>query len=695
MSKHISRQTILLLICTLSYFSCRTILSDSTEVEALIELKSYLDPHNKLLTTWVAGGDPCGGTFEGVACNGNRNVANISLQGRGLAGTLSPVIGKLKWLSGIYLHYNVISGVIPNQISELNYLVDLYLNVNNFSGGIPPQIAHMSNLQVMDLGCNSLTGSIPAEIGSLSKLSVLSLQYNQLDGSIPSSLGSLSLLKRLDLSYNRLSGPIPMTIANIQSLEALDVRNNSLSGVVPSSLKKLNAGFAYEYNSRLCGTGFTSLRACTAFDSGNVEINTPEPFGLILNNQTQSTVEPKTTKLHTDCNTPGCSNPKKFPHVVIAVGLITGSIMFAAVIFLTFIRYRRQKQKVGTTIEASESRISTDRHTDLHSKSPSPLVSLAYSSGWDPLADGLISGEFSQEALQNFRYNLEDVESATQYFLEANVLGRGNFSTVYKGVLRDGSVVAIKSVNVASCKSEESEFVSGLNLLVTLRHQNLVNLRGFCCSRGRGECYLIYDFVPNGSLTKYLDVSNGSDLVLDWSTRVQIIIGIAIGISYLHEENGSKPPLVHQNISAEKILIDEQFNPLILDSGLRKILADDTIFSALKVSAAMGYLAPEYITTGRFTEKSDVYAFGVIVLDVISGKQQRTNAMRSLAESSKLEDFVDQNLNGDFSMSEAAEMVKLGLWCINELPDQRPNMKAVVDELSKLSSNTSECAKNM
>ncbi|KAK9698688.1 hypothetical protein RND81_08G123800 [Saponaria officinalis] len=677
----------ILFICSL-FLACHTILAD-TEIKALMEIKSSLDPQNKLLSTWDINGDPCSGLFEGVACNQHRNVANISLQGRGLTGKLSPVIGELKWLSGIYLHYNSINGEIPKEIANLNYLNDLYLNVNNFSGIIPPEIAHMANLQVMDLGCNRLTGSIPAQIGSLSMLSVLSLQYNQLNGSIPPSLGDLLFLKRLDLSYNRLSGPIPLTLANIQTLQNLDIRNNSLSGIVPTSLKKLNAGFAYGNNSRLCGTGFPPLRTCTAFDSGDVEINTPQPFSLILNNHTQSTEEPKkTTGLHTDCNTSTCSNVQKFPHIVIAVGVITGSITFAAVIFLTFIRYRRQKQKVGTTIEASESRHSTDHHTDFHSKSPSPLVSLAYSTGWDPLADGLISGEFSHELLQNFRYNLEDVESATQYFLEANVLGRGNFSTVYKGVLRDGSAVAIKSVNVASCKSEESEFVLGLNLLVTLRHENLVNLRGFCCSRGRGECFLIYDFAPNGSLTKYLDVSNESGLVLDWCTRVRIIAGIAKGLNYLHEENGSKPSLVHQNISAEKILIDEQFNPLILNSGLRKILADDTIFSALKVSAAMGYLAPEYITTGRFTEKSDVYAFGVIILDVISGKQQITNAMRSLAESSKLEDFVDQNLNGDFSISEAAKMVKLGLWCINELPDQRPNMKDVVDELNKLSSNS-------
>lgn len=667
--------------------SLKPILAD-TELRALMDIKASLDPLNKVLKTWQNDGDPCSGSFVGVACNDHRKVANISLQGRGLAGKLSPAIGDLKCLSGIYLHYNSISGEIPREVGKLTELTDLYLNYNNLSGIVPPEITHMISLQVLDLCCNHLTGNIPTQLSSLSKLGALYLQNNQLNGSIPPSLGSLDMLKRLDLSYNHLSGPIPVTLANIQPLKILDVRNNSLSGAIPTSLKRLDTGFLYQNNTKLCGPAFFKLRACTAFDNANVDVNTPRPFGLILNNHTTPKhEEPKNaTDLQTDCSPSTCSQPTKFPRIVIVIGVITGLVTLAAVGFLTYIRYRRQKQKIGTTVDASESRFSTDHANELHSKNASPLVSLAYSTGWDPLADGLNSGDLSQEALQNFRYNLEEVESATQYFSEANVLGRGNFSTVFKGVLRDGSVVAIKSISVNSCKSEEAEFVKGLNLLVSLRHENLAGLRGFCCSRGRGECFFIYDFAPKGNLLKYLDVSNGNDRVLDWTTRVNIVKGIAKGLRYLHEENENKAPVVHQNISAEKIAIDNHYNPLILDSGLRKILADDTIFSALKMSAAMGYLAPEYITTGRFTEKSDVYSFGVVVLHIITGKQQLTNALRSAAESCKLEDFVDQNLNGNFSMTEAARLVRLALACTHELPDERPNMEVVVQELDRRNS---------
>ncbi|KNA13646.1 hypothetical protein SOVF_114770 [Spinacia oleracea] len=656
-----------------------------------MDIKASLDPDNKILKTWQNDGDPCSGSFVGVACNEHRKVANISLQGRGLTGKMSPAIGDLKCLSGLYLHFNSISGEIPREVGKLTELTDLYLNVNNFTGIVPPQISHMTNLQVLDLCCNRLTGNIPAQLDSLSKLGSLSLQHNQLNGSIPPSLGSLDMLKRLDLSYNYLSGPIPVTIANIQTLQILDVRNNSFSGAIPTSLKRLDKGLLYGNNTKLCGSGFLALRACTTFDNTNVDFDTPRPFGSFFKNHTETNHdEPRNASLQTNnsSSTTAYSKPTKFPQIVVVVGVITASVILAAVAFLTFFRYRRHKQKIGTMIEPCESRFSTDHAVDLHSKNASPLVSLAYSTGWDPLADGLNSGDLSQEALQNFRYNLEEVESATQYFSEANLLGRGNFSTVYKGVLRDGSVVAIKSISVNSCQSEEAEFVKGLNLLVSLRHENLVSLRGYCCSRGRGECFFIYDFAPKGNLLKYLDVSEGSDHVLEWSVRVSIIKGIAKGLWYLHEKNESKPSVVHQNMSAEKIVLDNQYNPLILDSGLRKILADDTIFSALKMSAAMGYLAPEYITTGRFTEKSDVYAFGVIVLHVISGNQQRTSVMRSAAEFSKLEDFVDQNLNGKFSMTEAAKLVRLGLSCTHELPDERPNMESVVQELNKRNSGS-------
>ncbi|KAK6274889.1 hypothetical protein POUND7_004598 [Theobroma cacao] len=673
-------QFLFFLILLLFTFYLPLSVHGNTEVRALMELKASLDPTNMVLESWKSDGDPCGGSFVGVACNEHRKVANISLQGKGLSGKVSPAVAGLKCLSGLYLHYNSLSGEIPKELSNLRELTDLYLNVNNLSGSIPPEIGNMADLQVLQLCCNQLTGNIPTEIGSLKKLSVLALQYNRLDGKIPASIGNLGMLRRLDLSYNRLSGAIPTTLADIPQLEILEIRNNTLYGSVPSGLKRLNGGFQGENNPGLCGTGFSTLRDCTPFDGLN--INQLEPFRSHLNG-TATGVTSQTSNIQGDCNHTDCSNPSRFPKIPVIAGIITVSFVFVVAGFLAFVHYRRQKQKIGNTSDPSDGRLSTDQAKEFHRNgSVSPLVTLEYSYGWDPLGDGWKGIGFSEEHLNKFRFNLEEVESATQCFSEMNLLGRSNFSSVYKGILRDGSLVAIRSINVTSCKSEEAEFVKGLYLLTSLRHENIVRLRGFCCSRGRGECFLMYDFASKGNLSKYLDIEGGGEQILDWSTRISIINGIAKGMEYLHRSEANKQPIVHRNISVEKVFIDQQFNPLIADSGLHKILADDVVYSTLKVSAAMGYLAPEYITTGRFTEKTDIFAFGVIILQILSGKLQLTSSMRLGAESSKFEDFIDTNLRGEFSESMAAKLGKIALSCTHEHPDDRPSMETIIKELN-------------
>ncbi|KAM5557132.1 LRR receptor-like serine/threonine-protein kinase GSO1 [Rosa sericea] len=657
----------------------------NTELRALMDIKALLDPQGLYLSSWTVHGDPCDRSFEGVACNKAGRVANISLQGKGLSGKLSPAIGELKDLTGIFMHYNSLKGEIPREIANLTQLSDLYLNVNNLSGEIPPEIGNMGSLEVLQLCYNQLTGSIPTQLGSLKNLSVLALQSNQLTGAIPASLGNLEMLMRLDLSYNNLFGSIPMKVADAPLLEVLDIRNNTLSGNVPLALKRLNDGFSYENNLGLCGAGFMSLAACNT--SSHLNASRPEPFG----STGLTRAIPETANVQLPCNQSQCSNMSKSHQasVAVVVGIVVLTIALSAIGILLFTQHRRQKQKLGSSFDVSDARLSVDEAKAkgvAHRKYGSPLMSLEYSHGWDPLADGRNLSAFAQDVFHSFKFNLEEVETATQYFSEVNLLGKSNFSATYKGILRDGTVVAVKSIGKICCKTEEAEFLKGLNMLTSLRHENLVKLRGFCCSRGRGECFLIYEFVPNGSLLRYLDVKEGDSNVLEWSTRVSIVKGIAKGLSYLHGYKPNKPALVHQNISAEKVLIDRRFNPLLSDSGLHKLLTNDVVFSALKASAAMGYLAPEYTTTGRFTEKSDVYAFGVLVFQILSGKRKVTNSMRLGAESGRFEDYIDQNLNGRFFEYEASKLAKTALLCTHDSPIERPSVGEVVQELSNCSS---------
>ncbi|CAN8230966.1 unnamed protein product [Cochlearia groenlandica] len=665
----------------------------NAELKALMELKSSLDPENKLLRSWTFNGDPCDGSFQGIACNHHLKVANISLQGKSLTGKLSPAVSELKCLSGLYLHYNSLSGEIPKEITNLTELSDLYLNVNNFSGEIPAEIGSMASLQVMDLCCNNLAGKIPNNIGSLKKLNVLSLQHNKLRGEVPSSFGDLSMLSRLDLSFNNLLGPIPKTLANIPQLDSLDLRNNSLSGLVPPGLKKLNERFLFENNTGLCGNEFPSLRACSAFDEAYIE-QIMQPTGDIDTDKSSLHNVSDSMHLQKHCGQTLCKKPSsKLPQVALISSVITVSITLIGACLLTFFRYRRRKQKISNTAEFSEGRLSTD-HPQKDLRGSSPLMSLAYTKEWDPLGDSRNGAEFSQEPYHlfainsSFRFNLEDIESATQCFSEANLLSRNSFTSVFKGVLRDGSLVAIRSINISSCKNEEDEFMTGLKLLSSLSHENLVKLRGFCCSRGRGECFLIYDFASKGKLSRFLDLQEyETDKVLDWPSRISIIKGIAKGIAYLHgNDQQKKPEIVHRNISVEKILIDEQFNPLIADSGLHSLLADDLVFSTLKASAAMGYLAPEYVTTGRFTEKTDIFAFGVIILQILSGKLMLTTSLRVAAENGEHRGFIDEYLCGEFNEEEAMAMAKIATRCTLEIPDNRLSIETLLFEIKSMKS---------
>ncbi|GAB4858730.1 hypothetical protein Ancab_010204 [Ancistrocladus abbreviatus] len=675
----------ILSLLLLHLFTVHVLSSNTEELRALLQLKSSLDPSTKFLSSWTVNGDPCDvSSFEGVCCDEMGQVANISLQGKGLMGKLSPAIAALKHLTGLYLHYNSLAGEIPKEIANLTKLSDLYLNVNNLSGGIPPQIANMENLQVLQLCYNQLTGSIPTQLGSMKKLSVLALQFNRLTGAIPASLGDLGTLVRLDLSFNRLFGSIPSRLADAPLLEAVDVRNNTLSGNVPAALKRLNEGFQYANNPGLCGAGFLALRTCTA--SGQLDPIQAEPDGGGATGLPTKDI-PETANFIPKCRQASCANSRKKSHSA-AVGIVVITIVLLALSVLTYTQYRRRKQKLGSLFDVSDN---ADQPKEAYRKNGSPLISLEYPNGWDPLADGRSVGGFSQEIIQSFRFNLEEVECATQYFSPANLLGKSGFSAVYKGILRDGSFVAIKRFSKSSCKSEEAEFLKGLNILTSLRHESLVRLRGFCCSKGRGECFLIYDFVPNGNLLPYLDIKDGDAKVLEWSTRVSIINGIAKGIQYLHSYKVHKPPLVHQNISAEKVLIDQRFNPLLSDSGLHKLLTNDTVFSALKASAAMGYLAPEYMTTGRFTEKSDVYAFGILVLQILSGKSEITHSMRLGADLSRFQDFIDPNLHGRFSEHEAAKLGRVASTSTHDSPFERPSMDAIVLELGTCNPSGSSC----
>lgn len=274
----------------------------------------------------------------------------------------------------------------------------------------------------------------------------------------------------------------------------------------------------------MCGVGFPSLRVCTVWD--NLNINQLDPLVPAVNDTGPKIPESAHVEVH--CNHTRCSSSSKLPRIAIVTGITTLTMTLMIAGFIGILRRRRHKQKIGNTSEISDDRSTVEQMKESN-RSPSPLVSLEYSKRWEQMIAEQSCHGICSDFLQGFKFNMEEVESATHHFSEVNLLGKSNVSSVYKGILKDGSLVAIKRINVTSCKSEEAEFMKGLSLLTSLKHDNLVRLRGFCCSKGRGECFLIYDFASKGNLSQYLDVEDDSNHILDWPSRVSIINGIAKG----------------------------------------------------------------------------------------------------------------------------------------------------------------------
>ncbi|PIN25030.1 Serine/threonine protein kinase [Handroanthus impetiginosus] len=291
-------------------------------------------------------------------------------------------------------------------------------------------------------------------------------------------------------------------------------------------------------------------------------------------------------------------------------------------------------------------------------------------------------------ATNNVRlFSYHSLRSATGVFHPSNKIGRGGFGVVYKGVLRDGTQVAIKCLSAGS-KQGTDEFLTEINMISNIRHPNLVELIG-CCVEGNNRI-LVYEYLENNSLENALLVSNGKRLDLDWSKRAAICIGTASGLAFLHED--AEPSIVHRDIKASNVLLDENFLPKIGDFGLAKLFPDNVTQLSTRVAGTVGYLAPEYALLGQLTKKADVYSFGVLLLEIISGKSSSKTAFGygffvllewtwKLYNEGRLLEIVDPDLV-DYPKDEILRFTKVALFCTQAATQQRPDMKQVLKMLS-------------
>lgn len=286
-------------------------------------------------------------------------------------------------------------------------------------------------------------------------------------------------------------------------------------------------------------------------------------------------------------------------------------------------------------------------------------------------------------------FSLKELHAATNNFNYDNKLGEGGFGSVYWGQLWDGSQIAVKRLKVWSTKAE-MEFAVEVEILGRVRHKNLLILRGYC-AEGQ-ERLIVYDYMPNLSLLSHLHGQHSADCLLDWPRRMSIAIGSAEGVAYLHHY--ATPHIIHRDIKASNVLLDSDFKAQVADFGFAKLIPDGATHVTTRVKGTLGYLAPEYAMWGKASESCDVYSFGILLLELATGKKPIekvgnpstkltiTDWALPLVLEGKYDQLADPKLQGKYNEDELKRVVHVATMCAQNAPEKRPTMLEVVSFLT-------------
>ncbi|KAJ9557868.1 hypothetical protein OSB04_012482 [Centaurea solstitialis] len=492
---------------------------------------------------------------------------------------------------------------------------------------------------VTGLGAPSqgLSGTLPGVIANLTNLRQVLLQNNNISGEIPARIGHLPKLETLDLSNNKLSGGVPESLSLLNGLQYLRLNNNTLSGAIPLSLASVPQLALLDLSYNNLSGPVPKFTARTFNIVGN-----PLICGSHANEGCSGSTLPEPLSFEINSSS-GKSKPKR---VAIALGISLGCLAFLVISLglLLWQRTRNQKQSILDINDIPE--------------------------------EGLMS-------LGNLRsFTFKELQYATDNFSSKNILGAGGFGNVYKGKLGDGTMVAVKRLKDINGSAGESQFRTELELISLAVHRNLLRLVGYCATPV--ERLLVYPFMSNGSVASRLKGKPS----LDWNARKRIAIGAARGLLYLHEQ--CDPKIIHRDVKAANVLLDEFFEAVVGDFGLAKLLDHADSHVTTEVRGTVGHIAPEYLSTGQSSEKTDVFGFGILLLELITGMRafefgktvNQKGAMlewvKKAHQEKKVEVLVDKELGTSYDQIDVGEMLQVALLCTQYIPAHRPRMSEVV-----------------
>ncbi|XP_011010010.1 PREDICTED: probable receptor protein kinase TMK1 [Populus euphratica] len=669
-------------------------------------------------------------------------------EGGGMSGPID-VIASMTSLSQLWLHGNSFTGTIPENIGDLSLLRDLNLNGNKLVGLVPQSLADMP-LDNLDLNNNQLMGPVPKfkagkvscesnpfcqskpgvecapEVNALldflggvnypsiltsqwsgndpcqgswlglncdsnSKVSVINLLRHNLTGTLSPSIARLDSLIEIDLGGNNIKGTIPSNFTNLNSLRLLDVSGNNLGPPLPKFRNSVK--LVVDGNPLLDGGNQTHQPPSSAGSPPAVSFTPPE-------NPPRGSAPPSPSTMPFSPPSPtSISNTNKKTKLVIVGGILAGSLLAIVLIALSLygcFKKRKETSNLPSSIVVHPRDPSDPENIVKIAFSNNTIRSLSTQTGISSVSNtSNLTENSSLVESGNVVISVQVLRKATDNFAQKNQLGSGGFGIVYKGELEDGTKIAVKRMEAGVMGSKAvDEFQAEIAVLSKVRHRHLVSLLGY--SIEGNERLLVYEYMPQGALSMHLFHWKKLNLEpLSWMRRLSIALDVARGVEYLHSL--ARQTFIHRDLKSSNILLGDDFHAKVSDFGLVKLAPDREQSVATRLAGTFGYLAPEYAVMGKITTKADVFSYGVVLMELLTGltalDEERPEESRYLAEwfwrikssKEKLMAAIDPALNvNDETFESISSIAELAGHCTSRDPNHRPDMGHAVNVLVPL-----------